>query len=145
MDCSAYPIRRLREDELDLEEDKYRALLRKVCKPETDYDLGPDGNEDGQPVSLEVLERNAASWVFCVTDSGFYTMSLRGITKPGDLVLVLDGGKVPVLVRPVAKECPPEHCSYEIVHVVYTHGFMNGETEKWIEEARLKESEFLIN
>ena len=144
MDCSAYPIRRLREDELDLEEDKYRALLRKVCKPETDYDLGPDGNEDGQPVSLEVLQRNAASWVFCVTDSGFYTMSLRGMTRPGDLVLVLDGGKVPVLVRPVAKECPPEHCSYEIVHVVYAHGFMNGETEKWIEEARLKESEFLI-
>ena len=132
MDCKAYPIRRLTKMELDEEELRLSSLL--------------DGTDDDTPAPLswEVIERNMRYWSFSLTESELFTMVLSSVAKVGDEVVVLDGGKVPIVLRATVGDSDQGTKTYRVVHVAYVHGFMDGEALKWASDGRLEEAEFSI-
>lgn len=135
---------RRKTEEEDEEEDEISRDLDESVGLDEDESFEGEEQAELELVSREVLQRNTAGWTFCLTDNGLYMMALTGATAIGDLCVVLDGGKVPVILRPVKKENPSERQKYEIMHVAYVHGFMDGEAESWVNEGRLMESDFLI-
>ncbi|KAJ9158006.1 HET-domain-containing protein [Coniochaeta hoffmannii] len=147
MDCESYPIRRLNDEVVEEVRPDWEFHLR--------YD-GPDDPNEAKEEDREMLQegwwkfgkgrhmwyRNRDEWTFCVSDQGLYMMVRRGAME-GDLIAVLDGGKVPVILREVPDRAGRE-TEYVVVCVAYVHGFMDGEAVEMCEAGELTEQEFLI-
>lgn len=146
MDCEAYPISRLSEEVIE------------ELKPDWEFHLrydGPQDPEQAREEDREFLEpytkyykgrqmwlRNQEEWTFCLSDEGLYMMVRRG-AKEGDTIAVLDGGKVPVILREVPGGEGRE-TEYQVVCVAYVHGFMDGEAVEMCEGGKLTQQEFCI-
>lgn len=147
MDCEAYPIRRLTDEVIKENWPDWEFYLR--------YD-GPTDPKEAKAADRERLEegwwkygrgrqmwyRNREEWTFCLSDEGLYLMVRRG-AREGDLIAVLDGGKVPVILRKVPL-APGAEEEYVVVCVAYVHGFMDGQAAEMCEAGELTEQEFLI-
>jgi hypothetical protein len=146
MDCEAHPIRRLSEESVQEFRREWEALLR--------YD-GPDDLDELSEKDREMLPgqydyslsrrmwyRNRDEWTFCVSEEGLYMMVRRG-AREGDLIAVLDGGKVPVILRQVPTKGNGGN-QYAVVCVAYVHGFMDGKAVQMCEAGQLTEQELLI-
>ncbi|KAH8903333.1 HET-domain-containing protein [Coniochaeta sp. PMI_546] len=147
MDCGAYPIRRLSDQLIEENWPDWDFYLR--------YD-GPMDPKEAKEEDRERLEeswwkystgrqmwnRNRDEWTFCLSDDGMYLMVRRG-AREGDLVTVLDGGKVPVILREIPSEDGQEK-EYVVVCAAYVHGFMDGKAVEMCEAGKLTEQEFLI-
>ncbi|KAG4429435.1 hypothetical protein IFR05_015087 [Cadophora sp. M221] len=70
----------------------------------------------------EMLE----SWRFCLTDSKHFSMIPSG-SESGDIIVVLDGAKVPLVLRPVPRNDSPDASVFSVVGGAYVHGLMDGE------------------
>lgn len=147
MDCEAYPIVRLGDDVVE------------EIRPDWEFHLRYDGPEDPDEAREEDQEklrewwwmfgrgrqmwyRNREEWTFCLSDNGLYLMVRRG-AREGDLIAVLDGGKVPVILRGVPGEGDGQ-TEYAVVCAAYVHGFMDGKAVEMCEAGLLTEQEFLI-
>ncbi|PVH70582.1 HET-domain-containing protein [Cadophora sp. DSE1049] len=83
----------------------------------------------------DVFGRN--DWRFCLTDSKHFSMIPVG-SEPGDILAVLDGAKVPIVLRPVPDDDAPQ--TFQVVGGAYVHGLMDGEANT----GRLEERDFCI-
>ncbi|KAB5536195.1 heterokaryon incompatibility protein-domain-containing protein [Coniochaeta sp. 2T2.1] len=146
MDCEAYPIRRLDDEAVE------------EIRPDWEFYLRYDGPEDPKQAKGETRERlenqwryckgtqmwyrNREGWTFCLSEEGRYLMVRRG-AREGDIIAVLDGGKVPVILRELPREGDRE-TEYQVVCVAYVHGFMDGQAVKMCEAGELTERDFLL-
>lgn len=80
---------------------------------------------------------------FAVTDTGFYCLAPLE-TEGGDEVVILDGGKVPMVIRPVKDRSEDGESCYEVIGTAYVHGFMDGQAARWVERGELKEGSFTL-
>jgi hypothetical protein len=127
MDCKAYPIKRLTKEEI-----KSDGHLWFECLLD---------RETRRPDSMMMLRRNLGDWYFCLSDNGLFLM-LRNGAMEGDYIAVLDGGKVPVLLREVQDG---DDKKMILINVVYVQGFMDGEAVAQCQDGRLEEQEFWIS
>lgn len=147
MDCKAYPIQRLTPEELESDDRRFGKWLTNISAPIPAIEGESPGGYGHGIVSIKLLKRSADNWCFGVTEGGFYVMAAKSYgdgAKEGDVLAVLDGGKVPVVLRPIEDSSPSARETYRVIHVAYVHGFMDGEAQVWAKEGRLKRQEFLV-
>ncbi|KAL6914929.1 hypothetical protein FSST1_012689 [Fusarium sambucinum] len=83
--------------------------------------------------------------MFAVTDNGLYVLA-RPHIREGDFVAVLDGGKVPMILRR-AEEVSDEKSSgdtYRVVCPAYVHGFMDGKADIGVSKGWLKKRDISL-
>jgi hypothetical protein len=147
MDCKAWPMARLTDGDVEDMRSGWEWFLR--------YD-GPEDMKEVKEEDREMLRqwylssgrgpnmwiRNRDEWTFCLSDEGLYMMVRRG-AREGDLIAVLDGGKVPVILREVPGEGNGER-EYRVVCVAYVHGFMDGKAVEMCAGGELEEQVFVL-
>lgn len=142
MDCEAYPIKRLRDEVVEeIRPDWVFHLRHDVPEdPNQALELLISGRRFGK--GRRMWDRNRDEWTFCLSGQGLYLM-VRSRAREGDLIAVLDGGKVPVILHEVPGEDEGE-MEYAFVCVAYVHGFMDGEAVEMCKDGRLAEQDLLI-
>ncbi|KAF5667197.1 heterokaryon incompatibility protein (het-6OR allele) [Fusarium heterosporum] len=131
----------------------YRLLLEeKNSRSAFSYDPGDDFDfgeiDDHAEVMLArsfLASQGRNNLIFAVTNNGLFIL-VRPHTEEGDVVVVLDGGKLPMVLRKVsAKE---QHEGKEntcrLVGPAYVHGFMDGEAEIGVTEGWLQKQDILL-
>ncbi|KAH6967977.1 heterokaryon incompatibility protein-domain-containing protein [Ilyonectria sp. MPI-CAGE-AT-0026] len=102
---------------------------------------------DDGPVQLKLtrLPYDKQDFMFAMCRNGVYVLT-RPYVKEGDIVVVVDGGKVPVILRKFKEDETNENLGtvYHFVAVAYVHGFMDGEAEDGVAEGWLKKEDFAI-
>lgn len=151
-DCSAYPMKRLTPAEIEAQDALLRDRLRQAMRDPADDDTAGDkyawDREFGfQNLAHRQVDRmyvdNIKKWTFTMTDNGLYVLVVQP-TREGDLVACIDGGKVPVILRPLEQE---GRKVYQLITVAYVHGFMDmeaTESSELRERLGLKEDVFLL-
>ncbi|KAF7877182.1 hypothetical protein EAF04_000867 [Stromatinia cepivora] len=82
---------------------------------------------------------------FATTKNGLYCLATDNVLD-GDFVVVLNGGKVPAVLRKRTgnSEGSKDKCEYILVGPAYVHGFMDGEAMTLADEGRLQKEEFVL-
>lgn len=81
---------------------------------------------------------------FAVSLNGFYLLT-RCFAEVGDVIAMLNGRKVPVVLRRVKSDGDREfEKDHEFVGVVHVHGTMDGEVEGAVVRGRLQMEEILL-
>jgi Heterokaryon incompatibility protein (HET) len=119
-DCKAYPISRLDGGDIAHDSTIFQQLL------------GKPGLDDGawnkafhKLRSKTMWTRNKKNWSFFTSQSGLFILA-RQHAMDGDVVAVVEGGKVPFILRPVGHRTARENC-FEFVSPAYVHGYMDRE------------------
>ncbi|KAF4499623.1 Heterokaryon incompatibility 6, OR allele [Fusarium agapanthi] len=86
---------------------------------------------------------SSSSFMFAITDNGLF-LATRFAAEEGDVVAVLDGGKVPLALRKIESRDGVKGDLYMVVGSTYVHGFMDGEAEVGVTEGWLEKREILI-
>ncbi|KAM0414704.1 hypothetical protein ACHAPT_013443 [Fusarium lateritium] len=166
-DCSAPPrMRRLLKPEIEsldtINQDCLKGGLRLrtfqipldmgTSKSAFSYDPGEgfdfvdvEDSENLVAVYLPWQSYSDREWIFVRTDNGLFLLA-RPSVREGDVVAILDGGKVPMVLRKAGSNHGYRGAGevYHIVCSTYVHGFMDGEAEKGVAEGWLKKQEFLV-
>lgn len=164
-DCVAFPSRRLSADEILEYGSLFERWREKITAlPLFSADGHPDNGDDNQKL-LDEMDRMArrtgvitllAQWRFAELEGGLYAMvpwaaSEKGPgneAEVGDVVVVVEGGKVPLVLRPKTVGDGEEDGGgtkrWEIVGTAYVHGFMDGLAAEWTGDGRLEERIFDI-
>ena len=83
-------------------------------------------------------------YVFACTVHGLFVLTRRYV-RAGDIIAVLDGGKLPVVLRRVPKNRNDEFEElYHLVCIAYVHGLMDGEVEEAVARGWLKKRDILL-
>ncbi|KAH7314275.1 heterokaryon incompatibility protein-domain-containing protein [Rhexocercosporidium sp. MPI-PUGE-AT-0058] len=96
------------------------ALIRAIQDGTEEHDMLGDMRCYG--MILEMLSTSR----FCLTDSKHFSMVPVG-SETGDMLVVLDGAKVPLVLRPVPCDEPANISAFSVVGGAYVHGLMDGE------------------
>ncbi|KAI1063530.1 hypothetical protein LB506_005589 [Fusarium annulatum] len=159
-DCTLPPrMRRLRQTEIERLDVENQEQLKSEWGPLQTYRLHfgnkysrsafgyqPTDDEDLTKLDIEGQishHYSPGSFMFAVTDNGLF-LATRFAAKEGDVVAVLDGGKVPLALRKVEPRDGVEGEVYMVVGSTYVHGFMDGEAEASVTEGWLQKREILI-
>ncbi|KAI1012204.1 hypothetical protein LB503_004529 [Fusarium chuoi] len=159
-DCTLPPrMRRLRQTEIERLDLENQEQLKTEWGPLQTYRLHfgnkysrsafgyqPADDEDLTKLDIEGQishHYSPGSFMFAVTDNGLF-LATRFAAKEGDVVAVLDGGKVPLALRKVEPRDGVEGELYMVVGSTYVHGFMDGEAETGVTEGWLEKREILI-
>lgn len=103
----------------------------------------PEQDEHEKSLKLTWLYR-ADDYVLATTLNGLFVLT-RFYVKEGDIVAVLDGGKVPVIRRHVEVISDGEFEElYHFVCVDYVHGIMDGEAEEAVKHGWLEKRKILL-
>lgn len=146
MDCTAYPIRRLGPGGMVNDTANWDFVLgydgdyEPESMPEKDMEMWERARRTYEGDSM--LYRNYDEWVFVVADNGLFCM-VRGGAREGDVIAVLDGAKVPVVLREKEGGDGGER-EWAIVCVAYVHGYMDGEAVERCEKGELTEEDFVV-
>ncbi|OBT60746.1 hypothetical protein VE03_10875 [Pseudogymnoascus sp. 23342-1-I1] len=135
-DCVAYPIWRLDSKQIAEDDVAFREIIRQPLTEESDYYSSMYSLHSGR-----MMDKMSNRWMFAKADNGLFLMVRKGV-REGDMVVVVEGGKVPLLLREMEVEGEDER--YTVVNAVYVHGFMDGEARTGVDEGRLSEREFLV-
>ncbi|CVL06331.1 related to heterokaryon incompatibility protein (het-6OR allele) [Fusarium mangiferae] len=83
--------------------------------------------------------------MFTITDNGVFLL-VRPHVQQGDIVVVLDGAKVPMILRKAElnRQGGDDIEVYRIVCSAYAHGFMDGEAGEMVDEGRLEKQDIFI-
>lgn len=88
-----------------------------------------------------------AEWQFAQLEGELFAMAPwegpqrdNNTARVGDLVVVVDGGKVPLVLR--EKEGHGGKGTWEVIGTAYVHGFMDGLAGQWAELGNLRINEF---
>lgn len=133
-DCVAFPIERLNETQVAADGKAFWELMREPLTGESQWYSFYDALE-----SARMMDKMFVQWMFTKADTGLFLMVKEG-AREGDAIVVVDGGKVPLLLREV-KGAMGE---YIVINAVYVHGFMDGEAKTWVDEEKLSEQDFLV-
>ncbi|KAI1300617.1 heterokaryon incompatibility protein-domain-containing protein [Xylaria venustula] len=87
MDCKSYPMKRLSLEEIEAEEDIFKAFVQSNDIHHLDELI---------PVSWDMLVRTLSNWICTVSKTGLLLM-VNKQSQEGDGLAILDGGKVPCL------------------------------------------------
>ncbi|OAA59616.1 het domain containing protein [Niveomyces insectorum RCEF 264] len=179
-DCTAYPIRRLAADERE----DWAGRLAAVCAQRAEEraaveaaGLGPEDTDEEEswrssPAEQalydgpcwRMLQRMVRRWGVAETVSdghggGGLFLLVRATARAGDVVAVLDGSKVPVVLRPREDVLPKaddeddedddennetNSSCYEYVCPAYVHGYMDGEAVTQVEQGTRTEQSFVL-
>jgi hypothetical protein len=147
IDCQAFPMQRLSDVKIEEKDAEFRQRWPRLLKDwEAKEEHGYDDSE--APFKEKMMDtmwdRLSDKWTFSTTDNGLYVMIMPP-TKEGDIIACLDGGKVPVVLRPVEHDGEGER--YRIIGVAYVHGFMDMEattSKSLIEKLGLEERDFWL-
>ncbi|KFY15754.1 hypothetical protein V492_01770 [Pseudogymnoascus sp. VKM F-4246] len=134
-DCIAYPMVRL--DDVQIAEDG-KAFWEFMQEPLTSESRWYEFYSTLK--SGKMMDKMFTRWMFTKADNGLFLMVRQG-TREGDVIVVVDGGKVPLLLREVEGSGGER---YTAVNAAYVHGFMDGEARTWVEEGKLAEQDFLL-
>ena len=150
-DCYVYPTQRLTSSLLA----SHRAIFHIWRKAKHAYDSGSVQEMQDREIDariadsvpevgkIEALKKMSYKWRFTVTDTGFYSLVPKQ-ARAGDEVLVLHGGKVPMVLRPVRDISGNGEACYEVIGGAYVHGFMDGQAAQWAERGELEEGIFTL-
>ena len=133
-DCVAYPIERLTKTQVAEDDKAFWELMREPLSEESWWYSSYASLASGQ-----MMDKMFTRWMFTKADTGLFLMVREG-AREGDVIVVVDGGKVPLLLR----EVEGDGRDYTVVNAVYVHGFMDGETRAWVDEGRLSEQHFMV-
>ena len=140
MDCKAYPIERLSEENIEADEKIWSQFL--LAEDEGKHTVGDEWRAlYRKMVSGVMWFRNYDRWTFSVSDNGLFVMVRQG-AEEGDLIVAVDGSKVPLLIREAEGEGDTKR--YTFVNPVYVHGFMDGQAISMSEAGELKEQFFWL-
>lgn len=91
------------------------------------------------------MSYSRSNWAFNVADNGLFLLARPGV-KQGDVVAVLDGAKVPMVLRKAETNHGYQDIGegYHVVCSTYVHGFMDGEAERGVSEGCLQRKDFLV-
>ncbi|KAH6669866.1 hypothetical protein B0J14DRAFT_640857 [Halenospora varia] len=163
-DCLTIPTRRLSPKDID----RYALIFSRwrkrdgdgprtvgfACSDELDlkeHSLFMDLNKVEAETSLRKFLQK---WQFAEIEGGLFAMvPWEGQygheigSKVGDLVVVVEGGKVPLVVRSVDGGTDSDSTLDERVQIIgtgYIHGFMDGLAEEWADKHLLDRKKFII-
>ncbi|KAM0354883.1 hypothetical protein ACHAPU_000720 [Fusarium lateritium] len=167
-DCTLPPrMRRLRSTEIDslvaknqenLVQKPYQVLTYRMLIDEKrsrstfTYDPGDEFDFSEIDEHADMVLANSFSafrptndLIFATTDNGLF-MLVRPHVEQGDVVAVLDGGKLPMVLRKVDAKDQHEGQgnTYRLVGPAYVHGFMDGRAEIGITEGWLQKQDILL-
>lgn len=151
MDCAAYPITRLTNDEVLAGDAAFKAILQYTVEQDRfDKSQGRSGSLEDEdltqhwdqlPQSMRRMwRRNYEFWTFAVTENGLYTMIQNA--KAGDVIACVEGAKVPLILRPQGAYEGKK--MYELIGTAYVHGFMDGKAFEMMAELGLVEDQILL-
>lgn len=159
MDCKSFPIERLTQDDIDSDDKIFRKLLSLTVEEikmghvhewQIEYEEEKKHLYQERRDELSELQeslicrrmwvRNFVHWTFTVSENGLYCMLKKG-AKPGDILAVVDGGKVPVVLRAVDNG---DSRKFKFITTAYVHGFMDGEAILAIEQGTLTRTNVLL-
>ncbi|ESZ91946.1 hypothetical protein SBOR_7691 [Sclerotinia borealis F-4128] len=130
-DCFRYPMRRLNEEEIS----SYGSVFTSWKRGDTTTIELPNFD-----MAAELSDRR-----FAITENGLYCLTTLDALD-GDLIVVLNGAKVPVVLR--KRTGNPggsrDKCEYVLVGPAYVHGLMDGEAMMLADEGRLEKQEFIL-
>lgn len=143
LDCTRYPIRRLREEDLRELRPKFAAwLMAPVGVKHSEWtrvELSEGRVKRTRKKDLAKEARGTVTrhllqvhyWVFAILENGRYAM-VPAEAERGDQVAVLKGAKTPVLLRNVERERRGKNQDlmmkeWKFVGSCYVHGLMDGE------------------
>ncbi|KAI4867426.1 heterokaryon incompatibility protein-domain-containing protein [Hypoxylon rubiginosum] len=140
MDCADEPLERdplerLNEDDIEEGDSPFWAILRHLRKEFEMYhgfdveDLQLDNHWEEMPYRLVCrFDDTYKDWRFAVTNNKLYTMVCD--VQQGDIVVVAEGAKVPLVIRPKSVHEGEGKWRgmevYSLVGTAYVHGFMDG-------------------
>ena len=123
MDCKAYPIERLSREDIEADEKIWSQFLLAV--DEVKDAAGDEWMAHYRSMASGTMWwRNYPQWTFSVSDNGLFVMVRQG-AEEGDLIVAVDGSKVPLLIREAEGEGDAKR--YTVVDPIYVHGFMDGQ------------------
>ncbi|KAG5659832.1 hypothetical protein KAF25_002391 [Fusarium avenaceum] len=160
-DCTLPPrMRRLRPAEIEtLDIHNQEALAKEEEQVQTyqlhlgglfsrsafSYDPGDDfdySNVDSKTVIVPArMIHETHDLMFATTDNGLYLLA-RPHVRQGDVVVVLDGGRLPMVLRKAEHEGLED--TFKVVCSLYVHGFMDGEADAGVDEGWLKKQDILL-
>ncbi|KAI1430737.1 heterokaryon incompatibility protein-domain-containing protein [Xylaria sp. CBS 124048] len=147
MDCTSHPIQRLSLDNIEADEKIFTKIMQlDLSTYLTDtpkhlnhlLDRGPSLCSD--LISRDMLSRSERHWVFTVSKTGLFLMVDKE-AKAGDVLAILDGGKVPCLLRPCQEG---SELRYRVINTAYVHGYMDGRAAADVEKGLLRRQEILL-
>ncbi|TLD25003.1 hypothetical protein PspLS_05907 [Pyricularia sp. CBS 133598] len=124
MDCIAYPVRRLTAEQVQEETKSLDEIFEEVVALPKDTTWREKERFYRKLRSYMMFRRNRETWYFFTTDDGRFALGGKGV-REGDLVAVLDGAKVPVVLRPTGDSMDGVEC-FGFVSPAYVHGSMDG-------------------
>jgi hypothetical protein len=147
IDCEAYPMKRLTDQQIGEEDANIKSQwLQRIRGLEASEEDSSDSSD--RCFSYNKLERMweeiCRKWTFGMTTNGLYVL-FSPPAKEGDIIACLEGGKVPIILRPVHQDGSPER--YKIITTAYVHGFMDieaAESMKLREKLGLEEQNFWL-
>ncbi|KAM0239544.1 hypothetical protein ACHAP5_008267 [Fusarium lateritium] len=160
-DCTIPPrMRRLRPEEIesldvqnrenlangDEQVKTYRIRLnasdsRSVFSYDPSDDFGFSNDDSTRVMVVVSMMHETNDFVFATTDSGLYVLA-RPHIQQGDTVAVLDGGKIPMVLRKVEHEGLGD--TFKVVCSAYVHGFMDGEADNGVDEGWVQKQDILL-
>jgi len=118
-DCPAYPMQRLRGDEIQL----YVSAFRKVLKTGESWFEAVLGLCEYEAIE-NMWERIENNWAFFTGGKRLFILARKHVQE-SDYIAVVEGAKVPLILQRVGQDGESEYL--EIVSPAYVHGFMDGE------------------
>jgi hypothetical protein len=161
-DCLAHPSRRLSQEDLKEYTKTFNEWRQKTSLlPLSDPELGQYDKYDGDEKLLYEMDMVASrtgisslmrNWQFAELHRGLYAMvpwegglyEDNKLSKIGDLVVTLDGGKVPLVLRERNNVGHYESggVKWEVIGTAYAHGFMDGLASQWARVGKLTKRDF---
>ncbi|KAH7391571.1 heterokaryon incompatibility protein-domain-containing protein [Cadophora sp. MPI-SDFR-AT-0126] len=136
------PMARLSDEDIAAAQAALQTIRARAKQPRQSSD--PDeilGRNDLSDLRCHrMITMMLKDWRFCLTDSKHFSMIPVG-SEPGDTLVVLDGAKIPIVLRPVpGDDATKEKASFQVVGGAYIHGLMDGEANT----SGLEERDFRI-
>ncbi|KAM0368525.1 hypothetical protein ACHAPZ_011454 [Fusarium culmorum] len=131
-----------------VENDLYsnRSMFSKCLGNILDYS-GIKSKFSSLPVGNPYSHYATKHYMFVVTENGLYVLA-RPHVEEGDVVAVLDGCKVPMILRKADQVSKSGKDStggaYRVVCPAYVHGFMDGKVEAGVTQGWLKKQDILL-
>lgn len=117
---------RLSDEDIAADQAALQAVREKAeqARNTTDEDEVFGRNDLSDLRCYRMIIRMLKDWRFCLTDSKHFSM-IPTKSEPGDILVVLDGAKVPIVLRPVQGDDLEE--KFQVIGGAYIHGLMDGE------------------
>ncbi|EMT67440.1 hypothetical protein FOC4_g10005530 [Fusarium odoratissimum] len=147
-DLGAFDVMNLYLGKDALEQPQDHLFTPKVGGKEiaTGFSYQPAGDDDLTKFDTEGQishHYSSVGFMFSVMDNALF-LARCFAAKQGDVVAVLDGGKVPLVLRKVNSRVDVEGEFYMVVGSTYVHGFMDGEAEVGVIDGWLEKRKTLM-